>query len=332
MKEFKRIAAGGVLLSVLFFSCKKQFEEPLVPDSLQQTSNLGATTCKPTVFGTYRTANGAWTTIMQKWYANNRVQNLKVHFSGRSENVGLFYAEPILNIDWGNVTYEGDQVKVWDVGKNLLVFRATLDASGKPVASYLYNYMGAANEWMFIDTSYYYYSGDRLTSIFQIFQKRYLGASVFDGWEQYRFIYGASGQFYNYQERVAIGTAEFRYGSTPINGMVFDYVLTTSFRMLEYLDLIRLPINYAVYGMNLWRTNPRNGVQFMFYTQSFYNVTITDGLVQFYLIPYDYPGYLGYYTGWECATSSSTATTQSRKEVIMDLDQFKKSYPDNQKK
>ena len=302
----------------------------MAKENLSQASTNTSTACKAAAYGTYETISGTWTTVMQKWYSNNRLQFIKTQISGRPENISqLFIREPVLTIDWGEVRYEGNQVQVWDVGKNKLAFRATLDEAGKPVASYLYNYMGSANEWEFIDTSYYYYTGGRLNYIIQLFEKRYLGASVFSGWEQYTFTYNASGDLAYHYARIEQVTTDFFYGSAPVSGTVADYVLTTSFRMLEFLDLIKVPINHQLYEVNMWRVHKPTGLS-KFYVRNFYNYSIADGLVNSYLFPYQ-GGRLNYYIGWECEGTSAARVGQKEKDIIMSLDQFKNQYQVNSK-
>jgi len=311
--------------------CKKQIDEPVAKENLSQSSLNAATSCRAQTYGTYDTRSGVWTTIMQKWYSNNRIQYLKTNFSGRPEELStLLYREPLLSIDWGEVTYEGDQVRVKDVAKNKLIFRATLDQWGKPVSSYLYNYMGSANEWVFIDTSYYYYTGERLNYIIQLFEKRYNDESIFRAWEQYTFTYNPSGDLAYHFARNEQVTTGFIYSSAPVTGNLSDYILTTSYRLLEYLDLIKVPINHQLYEVNMTNYNPRTGVPHIFYARNFYNYSISNGLVQSYLFPY-YSGRMDYYIGWDCGAVPKANVTNKKSDVITNLDQFRLLYPDNRK-
>ena len=323
MKKINLLLACVVMVASSFFeSCKKQIEESKANEKVSQSLSINTTSCKAEIYGTYQTSNGVWTTIMQKWYSNNHIQYFKTHFSGNLE-------EPLLNIGWGEVTYEGDQVRVRDVEKGKLVFRATLDQFGKPVASYLYNYMGTANEEMFIDTSYYYYAGDRLNYIIQLFDKRLNGESTSRGWEQYTLTYNGLGDLAYHFAKNRNVTADFIYGGTPVTGNVPDYFLTTSYRMLEFLEVIRVPMNHQVSQFSLTNYNPRTGVPNTFYIKNFYNYSITNGLVQPYLFP-NGVGQLDYYIGWNCG-GSLTANVANRKGSVTSLDQFKELYTENTK-
>ncbi len=332
MKNINLLLACGLMVASPFFeSCKKQIDEPKANENVSQALSVSATNCKSEIYGTYETGSGIWTTIMQKWYSNNRIQFFKSHFSGRpGEDNVFFYSEPLLNIDWGEVTYEGDQVRVRDVGKDKLVFRATLDQSGKPVASYLYNYATSSNEWVFIDTSYYYYAGDRLSYIIQLFEKRFNDGWISRAWEQYTFTYDARGDLGYYFAKNQQVTGGFIYGSTPVTGNVADYFLTTSYRMLEFLDLIRVPMNHQLYQMNITNYNPRTGVPHKFYEKNFYNYSIINGLVQSYLYPY-YSDHLDYYIGWNCSGALTASAVNKKDNVITNLDQFNQLYPGNKK-
>jgi hypothetical protein len=274
----------------------------------------------------YQTNTNVWTTIAQKWYSGEKIQYIKTHFTGRPPTASSYRAEPKLNIDWGEVTYEGNQVRVWDKIQNRLVFRATLDGSGKPVASYLYNQIGTE---MFTDTSYYYYSGGRLQSVIQLFENWSSGLSTSRGWEQYTFTYGADGNLSNYWVRNEQVLAEFTYGST-VSGSLQDYVLTTSFRMLEYLDLTKLPTNATLTKFKMTRVD---GIHppFKFYNKWFFNYAITDGLVRSYQFPYLWGGGQNFYIGWECGGTSSTRAANKQSNTVRSLDQFKELYPGNGK-
>ena len=317
---------GSMLAFLIFTSCKKEIDQPLTKQSSSPALSTTASACKPAIFGTYETYTGAWTTIAQKWYNGNKIQFIKVHFTGRPENISqLNHTEPVLNIDWGQVTYEGDQVRVWDVAQNRMVFRATLDEFGRPVATYLYNKMGTlGSESMYIDTSYYYYTSDRLNYIIQLFERRFNGSSVSKGWEQYNFNYNSSGNVTSYFSRNDKVSTDFTYGATN-NGALLDYILTTPYKMLEYLELTKFPTNATLTRIQMTRLDGIH-LPFTFFDKSFFNYAITNGLVQSYLNPYG-GGQLNYYIGWDCGGNSAISSANKQGSVVSSLQQFKDLYP-----
>ena len=323
MKLFNRLVAGAFLSFVFFTSCNKQIDKPASEEAISQPSIMMPTSCKPAIYGMYEANTSIWTTIAQKWYASGKVQYIKTHFTGRPPTASSYRTEPMLNIDWGQVTYEGNQVRVWDQAQNRLVFRATLNESGKPVASYLYNQMGTE---MFIDTSYYYYTGDRMNYIIQLFEKRSSGVSTSRGWEQYTFNYNAAGNLSDYWVRNEKVLAEFTYGSA-VSGSLADYVLTTAFRMLEYLELTKLPTNSTLSEI---RMTGKGGIHppYTFYAKRFVNYAITDGLVRSYQFPYWWVGGgQNFYIGWDCGATAATSAANKQSSVVRSLEQFKGLYP-----
>ena len=320
MKSFIRNAAVCAFLSTSFLSsCNKEIQQPISAEKVQST-NTATSACKATIFATNEFNTGVWNTIVQKWYGGEKILYIKTHFSGGLAGA-LYHTEPMLNIDWGEVTYEGDQVRVRDVEKNRLVFRATVQ-DNKPVATYLYNYTDDANGSLFIDTSYYYYAGDRLDYIIQLFETRYNGAQSRSGWEKFSFVYNPSGTLAYYSTKNEETTVEFRYWSTT-NASYSDYTLTTAFRMLEYLDLTNLISKTTVSEIRMTRLhNPYP--PFLYYDKTFYNFSITNGLVGYYLTPLG-SGRLDYYTGWDCSgTAASSIPSQNNR--ISSLTQVKALY------
>src|SRR4051812_22769607 len=211
MKKFEKlIACGSIVFALALTSCKKQIDQPLPDQTSTQLSTSAASECKPAIYATYQTGSDTWTTLVQKWYAGDKIQYIKTHFNG-----GMFHNEYTLNIDWGEVIYEGNQVRVRDVAKDQIVFRATLDEQGKPVASYLYNYVDNSIQNLYIDTSYYYYTGERLSYIFQLYENRFNNGVSNHGWEQYTFTYDASGNVANYFVKNEEALGEFLY-RTPV--------------------------------------------------------------------------------------------------------------------
>jgi hypothetical protein len=215
-------------------------------------------------------------------------------------------------------------VRVWDVGQNRLVFRATLDATGNPVATYLYNQWGTPGSMTsYIDTSYYYYSGGRLNYIIQLFERRLNGTPYSAGWEQYNFNYNSAGNVSSYFAKNDKVSTDFTYGAV-VNGTLSDYVLTTPFKMLEYLELTKLFTNSTLSRIQLTRVDNIH-LPFTIYDKLFVNFATTDGLVRSYLTPYS-GGQLNYFVGWDCGTTSAVSAA-NKQNIISNIDQFKKLYP-----
>jgi hypothetical protein len=320
MKSFIPFTTACALLSFIFFTgCQKHIEQPTAQETKSQSSITTASACKPAIFGIYR--GGSWTTIVQKWYAGEKIQYIKTHFSAGLAGA-LYHSEPILNIDWGEVTYEGDQVRVRDVAKGRLVFRATIDASGKPLASYLYNYVNDQNQTVFIDTSYYYYGGNVLNYIIQLYEYRSNNSPTGRGWEQYTFGYGTWGAGYSAKNEETV--VNFTYGMS-VNGTYNDYTLTTSFKMLEYLDLTKLFTNSTMNRITMTRQHGTY-LPYTYFDRQYFNYSATGGLVGYYLTPLS-PGVQDYYIGWECVPTVTGTAASARNSTIMTLDQFQKLYP-----
>jgi len=328
MKTTIRTIAISSLAFSLLLSCKKEFGPPVVNENLSLSSTISTPTCKPSTYAIYQNGSGAWTTVVQKWYSGGKIKNIKLHFTGTPMGLGLNHDEPIVNIDWGQVTYEGNQVRVWDVGRNRLVFRATLDDWGKPVASYLYTDAYVSDQ-IYVDTSYYYYSGDRLNSFIQIFATDSHGWFYSQGWEQFTFTYNGNGDIASFHRRNEEVTTRFMYNTTPVTKIITDYALTTSFRFLEFLELIKLPMSNAVSSIDMTKLH-LGYPPYTFYEKRFFNYDVVDGLVRSYIAPQG-SGYQTFYIGWDCSGIAALSTDKSQMGIISNVDQFKKWYPDRAK-
>jgi hypothetical protein len=161
-----------IVLSVCFFSCQKQLRWPDEPTT-PTVQLLPETNCKPAVLGVF--TGGSWTTIAQKWYVNSKLSYLKAII----EPTGT---EPGLQMDWGQLTYEFNQVYLRDVAdNNRTVLRITVDAEGRAEASYYYN---ENSNGFHYDTTYYYYTGKRLDSTISIYE-----TATTHSWQKYKFSY-----------------------------------------------------------------------------------------------------------------------------------------------
>ena len=322
MKTNYRLIAMSAMSCLLLFGCKKEFEGTDLDENLSQPSTISSTVCKPATYAIYQNGNGMWNTVAQKWYSSGKIKNIKLHFTGTPMGLGLNHDEPMLNIDWGEVKYEGNQVRVWDVGRNRLIFRVTLDDWGKPVASYLYTDAYVPDQ-IYVDTSYYYYTGDRLNSFIQIFATDSHGWFYSQGWEQFTFTYSGAGDITSFYRRNEEVMTRFMYNSTPVTGIITDYALTTSFRFLEFLELIKLPMSNTVSSIDMTRLHP-GYPPYTFNEKRFFNYEVKDGLVRSYIVPQG-SGYQTFYIGWDCSGAASIVN-QNEKNAIGNLQQFKRMY------
>jgi len=331
MKSLNHLFKGGLILSatMLFFSCKRQIEEPLEKE-VAATVSSASTGCKPTFLGAItKRPNDLtfWTTLMQKWYdGNGRLSNIKAAIT---YNYSEVYSNEFI-LPWGVVTYEGNQIYVHD--QERLVLRVTLDAQQRAAASYFYA-QAPPNQINEIDTSYYYYTGDRLTQIFSI---RKAGSSPSRG-VMYNLEYDAYGNI----RKVFTGNTQgsshtyFVYDySKPVNGMFGYYQISMALRMMEYMDLVRFPMHHELmvflrgdYQPGFGYPNDTYPLFLWHYLDHEYNA---NNLVEKYRtnvlgIGNDFGD--TFYTGWDCGgTTNADPVSRTKISSIESLDDFNKVY------
>src|SRR5215831_4162014 len=118
MKNLHRLLSFGILLSasVIISSCKKEISQPsVIPMQSNSTSD-----CKPVLLGVYSSypgnpAAGEWTTLAQKWYENGKVKYLKAKHASSATPVLDPILDYIFDLQWGEVSYQGNQVYLNDV-------------------------------------------------------------------------------------------------------------------------------------------------------------------------------------------------------------------------
>ncbi|HYF33049.1 MAG TPA: hypothetical protein VD993_18120 [Chitinophagaceae bacterium] len=102
--------------------------------------------------------------------------------------------------------------------------------------------------------------------------------------------------------------------SKPVNGLQSNMVLNNSFKLVEHLELLELPMHHEVTRIE-YNDSPRNYTDYV----------VEDGLV----ISYKWNGFgfsnHTYYTGWDCG--GSPATRAIDKKGINSLEQFRQVYP-----
>jgi hypothetical protein len=337
MKRVNRSLAGGFMLSalLLLFSCKKQINEPAANDKAAAANEAArslqaaSTDCKPAVFGVitdHTSFPQTWGTIAQKWYSGGMVSYMKVS-DNEAPNVSAQF-EPGLNIEWAEVTYQGNQVYVRDVMKDRMVMRVTLDAQGRPAASYLNNQTDNADNSYSKDTAYYYYTGDRLDSIVTLSETRLTGVTPFFHTRKFKLMYDMHGNISQVDIPVlSSGISQgsrmlFKYDySKPVDGIINNYRINVSQKLLEYLELLTVPMHHAVteisFGTYIGPPSPME-VFNLIDQRKYEDYVITDGLVHSYTNTRVNNKYT-FYSGWECGAGSN--------KTITTLDQFLQRYP-----
>jgi len=274
--------------------------------------------CKPGLLGTYST--GEWTTLAQKWYVNGQVKYLKAKHAGYTGTVLDPYGESF-DLVWGEVTREWNQVYLKDVLNNRLLMRVTIDAFGRPVASYYDNEYSPDN---FVrDTTYYYYKGNRLDYIISLFETTADVSVPYHGFRKFIFSYDSSGNLVKTEFPGSI-RLNIQYDYTkPVKGMIDNFQLTSSLKLLQYLELIKLPMHHAVVRTNF-------EVAYLNYYSEIFHSTykdyiISNGLVQSYLY-YDPYRLVTFYNGWDCGLSPVSNAPSKPADVISGLKQFQEVY------
>lgn len=330
MKNYLLISSILLFTFMGILSCKKQIAGPITFEPTSSISTHLATQCRPALLGVYSAYsffpdNGQWTTLAQKWYANGKVKYLKAKHGG---SIATF-VDPILDIlfdlGWGEVSYEGNQVYLKDVANNWMKFRVTLDNSGHPVASY-YDYEPTPGVYMH-DTTYYHYNGDRLDSMISLYQRTaYIPRPIF-GWRKYVFSYDEWGNLVKaeFPERERLNL-EYDY-SKPVDGIISNFHITSSLKLLEYLELINLPMHHVItrtdFGYILSARTPYEHFSVVG-TYRYKDYVISNGMVKSYM--YEDPiRLITFYNGWECGAGSTVANRMQN--GISDIKQFQQQYP-----
>ena len=322
MKKFTYASGAIVLASLLLFSCKKEIQSHNTESVISSPQTIASTECKPAVLGAY---SGTWTTLAQKWYENGKVKYLKA----RHGSTLATFIDPILeflfDLNWGEVTYAGNQVYLKDVADNRMQMRVTLDDAGRPVASY-YNYKpySYGNEYTH-DTTYYYYDGDRLDYFISIYETVPYGTIHLYQYRKYQLSYDAFG---NLTQAEFPGHSKFtvQYDYTrPVSGVISNFNMTSSVKILEYLELIKLPMHHAVTETTVEIASSQPGMYWTLSSAQYKDYVITDGLVRSYVFD-GFPGKIIFYNGWECGNGSLQNAASKLRGGIASLKQFQELY------
>lgn len=328
MKSLHHVVHGGLLLctAMFLFSCKKQITEPQANEnSVIAAASSASAACKPTVFAALTKLPNdqtIWTTLFQRWYdGQGKLRNFKASITTSYSTV----FDPGANkINWGVVSYEGNQVYVHDNGK--LVLRVTMDAQNRPEASYFYS--PPSPDYSEIDTSYYFYTGDKLTQIYSIKSVR---NSPSRG-TMYNLAYDMYGNII----KIFTGNspnsyqAHYKYDyNKPTNRMMAYNITQMSIQVMEYIGLINLPMQHELVQTRSGAYSP--GSSFPFETFPVYGWDYKDHVQSGgYVTSYqsDLVSFRNtFYTGWDCgSSSSSSAVNRATIKPIESLEDFKQQF------
>jgi hypothetical protein len=225
-------------------------------------------------------------------------------------------------MDWGEVTYEGNQVYLRDVPANKIIFRVTLDEQGRAAASY-YNYQVQGGYLK--DTTYYFYTGNRLDSLIHFYETYLYAPNAHYSWAKHKFIYDSYGNT-TAMVNPQFGTVFFKYDYTkPVTGMTSEFHLLNSLKLMEYMDLLKLPMHHALTRITYGHYDGA-GIFRPAFDKEYHDYVIADGYVQSYVSGDRFKE--TFYNGWDCGGLTSAINPNGRqKQGISSVEEFKKLYP-----
>lgn len=343
MEKRKHVTAACCLLvaSMALFSCKKEMTENTADAAAGKAAvasqALAQTTCKPEIFAAYNEGANLWRTFAQKWYEGGRVKNLKASIGqpGNGFPPQPFFIPLILT--WSDITYQGNEVRLVQQPQNHLLMRVVLNAQGLPEA-YYYHSIASQGQY-YKDTSYLYYTGTRLDSMVSIVEYALTATSTpVHRVTKAKFTYDAQGNLsvvdFPYLSPQGDDDGDmitFTYDlSKPITGMLVNHNISVSFRLLEAMELITLPMHYAVTGFDSFRYNrqPNGNIErTLIYAENDYtDHVIVDGLVQSY-VQTGGSNRITFYMGWNCNAASARQKSAMPSPGINSLEQFRQAFP-----
>ena len=333
MKKLNYLLSLGILLSaaVVISSCKKEISQPLGKQSVIPTQTNNTADCKPAFLGVYEEypgnpASGIWTTLAQKWYADGKVKYLKAKHASSATPV----LDPILDyfdLQWGEVSYQGNQVYLTDVLNNRVMLRVTLDDQGRPVATY-YSYNSPTSSGFMRDTTYYYYSGDRLDYLISLYTTTTDSYTPYSGYRKYIFSYDSHGDLIKAEFPGSYALhIEYDY-SKPVTGIINNFQCSSSLKLLEYLDLIKLPMDYAITKTDFGTLYAFAGANIFSEINhvSYNNYVIDNGLVKSYQLDDPYRRSTTLYNGWDCGSVPALSADGKSIHPISNLKEFQDLY------
>lgn len=327
MTRNSSLSICGIIISASFllFACKKMVAEPAAVKEVAASMEVNDN-CRATILG--RTAvqgQPSWQTLMQRWYnTDGKVAFLKAKIGWPTS---LPAEQFHIDLDWGQLNYEGNQVYLKDPYRNSVTMRVTLDDDGRAAASYFESFNTA--QVPYIDTSYYYYTGKRLDYILSFRKWKGLIPSE-------PFFVKTSYSYDQYGNVIYIeeGTSRmhFKYDySKPVKQMVGPHQFTSHHKLMEYMDLLHFPIHHEM--IHAWRGEyyiSHAGYPYGIYPTAIWEYN--NYLLQDVNTVYSYTssaGNLRYFTGWECNVSPANKDATNRQNTsINSLADFQRRFPD----
>lgn len=311
MKQINHLSRRAIVLAALiaiFSSCKKQMSEQIPPE-IVTSAGVTANNCKPVNFGAFSDYGGTfryWTTFMQKWYdQNGRLEYLKANFYNDPE----FFSTHSY-ILWGRLIYHNNNQVFLDEGFNYYRMRVTLDAQQRPAASYYFHPgdPGLSRKHYIKDTSYYYFTGNRLDSTISLYTQREGETPSFF---KHRYTYDSYG---NLVEISVNGdpwkTITYDYSKPVTDMMTFPGEFGIPFipyRLLEYMDLLHFPVHHQIAEYNNYQLLDNGRVYS--YKKVTENYTRT------------------FYTGWQCGNIAPASGVNRQMNGPATLEEFQRMYP-----
>jgi len=316
-------------IALFLFSCQKQLHEPQA-DELVAPAAGSDHGCKAEVLGVVvdmPDGTRHWRTLMQKWFGTDgKVSYLKANLGTDFK----MYTNFMVMIEWGEVTYHNNnQVMLRDVLRDQLVMRVTVDGTGRPLASY-FRYNAGPGQPTFIDTSYYFYMGDRLDEIISLSRISPATSTTF---RKFKFLYDMHGNLVRAQTGDTAGSfrMNFKYDySKPVGDMMPPHFVNFPHALLEYLDLFHFPIHHQITEVVLGQyvpgsPHPDQTVPIESWQYNNY-VLESNGLVYSYIDTSD-PAKKTFYTGWNCSPLVTGAGNGRMKNDINALIDFERKFP-----
>ncbi|HEY0678226.1 MAG TPA: hypothetical protein VGD17_08065 [Chitinophagaceae bacterium] len=335
-KHISLVAVGLMLMAFPYItSCRKQLTEPAGNEIV--SASPVSSNCNAISHNYYRPDLQYWKTLMHRWYdVNGNLVYLKAYIPGEAYYIEKEedYNDFEINIDWGEITRSGNQVFLKDVLNDKIILKVTLDDQQRPIASYLFN-DHAPFWWYRIDTSYYYYVGNRLDSM-ESFGLRKVRSIVYPYSSTYKFLYDQYGNIrhMNNNQGLTKMRINFIYDySSAMNGIEPNYYVSTQLRLLEYMQLVKFPMHNLLNKVVMGAYYPGQGYPDDTppkYVWEYKNLRfVPDNLVYSYTEGFFTQGI--FYTGWQCGLATPATTNLQSRAGFRSLQEFQRSFPEPKK-
>ena len=209
------------------------------------------------------------------------------------------------------------------------MMRVTIDGTGRPVASY-FRYTAGPGQPTFIDTSYYFYAGDRLDEIISLSRISPATSTTF---RKFKFLYDMHGNLVRAQTGDIAGSfrMNFKYNySKPVSDMMPPHFVNFPHALLEYMDLWHFPIHHELTDVVLGQyvpgsSQPEETVPIETWQYNHY-VLESNGLVYSFMDTSD-PAKKTFYTGWNCEPMISGRSNGRGMSDLNNLMDFQRKFP-----